>query len=67
MKFLLILSIFAIYSASALPFSINYLEEMFGPYNQLRFGPDSRIVGGEFKDGLQVSKLASIKHYAICI
>ncbi|KAL7015173.1 hypothetical protein ACKWTF_016321 [Chironomus riparius] len=47
MKFLLILSIYAVCSVSALPFTLNNLERIFGPFNRLRLSPDARIVGGD--------------------
>lgn len=47
MKFLLILAIFTVYSVSALPFTLDNLERIFGPFNKLRLSPDARIVGGE--------------------
>ena len=49
MKFLLILSIFTVYSVTALPFTMDNLERIFGPFNRLRLNPDARIVGGELK------------------
>ncbi|XP_070495557.1 trypsin-1-like [Chironomus tepperi] len=70
MKFLLILSIYAVYSATAVPYSLNNLERIFGPYNGLRLNPDARIVGGDAANitdyPYQGSLLSSLRHICGC-